>query len=62
MRTEKGEKLTSKLNDIYSDLESFGKDLYASLNEINEEDRKVIQKILDYISESEEKYYTRLNY
>ena len=62
MRTEKGEKLTSKLNDIYSDLDSFGKDLYASLNEINEEDRSVIQKILSYIAESEEKYYTRLNY
>lgn len=62
MRTEKGEKLTSKLNDIYSDLESFGKDLYTSLNEINEEDRSVIQKILSYIAESEEKYYTRLNY
>ena len=60
--TEKGKKLTSKLNAIYTDLDSFGKDLYMSFNEIDEEDRKTIQKILDYISETSEKYYTRLNF
>lgn len=60
--TEKGKKLLSKLNAIYTDLESFGKDLYMSFNEIDEEDRKTLQKILDYISETNEKYYVRLNY
>jgi hypothetical protein len=33
-----------------------------SFNEIDEEDRKTLQKILDYISETNEKYYVRLNY
>lgn len=60
--TEKGKKLTSKLNAIYTDLESFGKDLYMSFNEIDEGDRKTLQKILDYISETNERYYIRLNY
>ena len=60
--TEKGKKLSSKLNAIYTDLDSFGKDLYMSFNEIDEEDRKTIQKILGYISETNEKYYARLNY
>lgn len=60
--TEKGKKLTSKLNAIYTDLESFGKDLYMSFNEIDEEDRKTLQKILGYVQETNEKYYMRLNY
>lgn len=60
--TEKGEKLTSELNNIYTDLDTFGKNLYTSFNDIDEEDRKVIQKILGYITETSEKYYTRLNY
>lgn len=60
--TEKGKKLSDRLNGIYTDLDSFGKDLYMSFNEIDEEDRKTIQKILGYISELNEKYYTRLNY
>lgn len=60
--TKKGEKLSSKLNAIYTDLGSFGKDLYMSFHEIDEEDRKTIQKILGYISEINEKYYIRLNY
>ena len=60
--TKKGEKLSSKLNAIYTDLESYGKDLYMSFHEIDEEDKKAIQKILDYISETSERYYIRLNY
>ena len=60
--TEKGKKLTSKLSVIYTDLESFGKDLYMSFNEIDAEDRKTLQKILGYIQETNEKYYIRLNY
>lgn len=62
MMTEKGKKLTSELNNIYTDLDTFGKNLYTSFNDIDEEDRKVIQKILEYITEISEKYYTRLNY
>lgn len=60
--TEKGKKLTSEINNIFTDLDTFGKNLYTSFNDIDEEDRKVIQKILSYIAELEEKYYTRLNY
>ena len=60
--TEKGKKLLSKLCAIYTDLESFGKDLYMSFNEIDAEDRKTLQKILGYIQETNEKYYIRLNY
>lgn len=60
--TEKGKKLTSELNNIYTDLDTFGKNLYTSFNDIDEKDKKVIQKILGYITETSEKYYTRLNY
>lgn len=60
--TEKGKKLTSELNKIYTEFETFGKNLYTSFYDIDEEDKKVIQKILGYITETSEKYYTRLNY
>lgn len=33
-----------------------------SFNEIDEEDRKTLQKILGYVQETNEKYYMRLNY
>lgn len=59
---EKGKKLISKLYAIYTDVESFGKDLYMSFNEIDKEDRETLQKILGYIQETNEKYYMRLNY
>lgn len=54
--------LSDKLIEINTDLDSFGKTLYTSLNEIDEEERKLIQKILGYIIETSEKYYIRLNY